>query len=195
MGQQLTGDYQAVAASQQRALQLFRDLGNQLGQAEALNKLGELATQTQATSKTGDQHTQAMAIARDLGARQGRKPAPWKASATATSTTATPATPRSTCGRHWPCTGASAPPPPSASRKPLQGHALPSTTRAPTRAAQQQRPSTARSHRAINQAPICGSAQPRVQPNNLICACTGQKTPSTANMQSGGTVRAARDQR
>jgi hypothetical protein len=71
MGQQLTGDYQAVAASQQQALQLFRDLGNQLGQAEALNKLGELATQTQATSKTGDQHTQALAIVRDLGARRG----------------------------------------------------------------------------------------------------------------------------
>ena len=40
--QQLTGDYPAAAASHQQALELFRDLGERLGQAEALNSLGEL---------------------------------------------------------------------------------------------------------------------------------------------------------
>jgi len=40
--QQLTGDFPA-AASHQRALALFSDLGNLLGQAEAHNNLGQLA--------------------------------------------------------------------------------------------------------------------------------------------------------
>jgi hypothetical protein len=35
--QQATGDHLAAAASQQQALKLFGDLGDQLGQAEALN--------------------------------------------------------------------------------------------------------------------------------------------------------------
>jgi len=54
MVQQLTGDHKAPAARHQRAFELFRDLGNRLGQAEALNKLGELATRTQATSQARD---------------------------------------------------------------------------------------------------------------------------------------------
>jgi hypothetical protein len=61
-------DYLAAAASHHGALQLFRGLGNLLGQAEALNRLGELATRTSATGPAGTCHTQALAIARDLGA-------------------------------------------------------------------------------------------------------------------------------
>jgi hypothetical protein len=49
-------------------LALFRDLGNVLGQAEALNRLGELATQTLATRQARERHTQALAIAQETGA-------------------------------------------------------------------------------------------------------------------------------
>ena len=66
--QQETGDYPAAAASHQQALALFGDLGNRLGQAEALNRLGELSLRTSATGQARDQHTQALAIARDIGA-------------------------------------------------------------------------------------------------------------------------------
>ena len=66
--QQETGDYPAAAASHQQALALFRDLGNRLGQAEALNRLGELSTRTSATSQARERHTQALAIARDISA-------------------------------------------------------------------------------------------------------------------------------
>ncbi len=65
--QQLTGDYPAAAASHQQALQLSRDVGNRLGQAETLNSLGELSSRTAATRQARDQHAQALAIARDLG--------------------------------------------------------------------------------------------------------------------------------
>ena len=47
---------------------LFTDLGNLLGQAEALNRLGELSLRTSATGQARGQHTQALAIARDIGA-------------------------------------------------------------------------------------------------------------------------------
>lgn len=50
------------------ALVLFRDLGNKLGQAGALNRFGELASRTLATDHARQRHTQALAIARDLGA-------------------------------------------------------------------------------------------------------------------------------
>jgi tetratricopeptide (TPR) repeat protein len=66
--QQETEDYPAAAASHQQALELFRGLGNRLGQAEALNRLGELSLRTSATSQARDQHTQALAIARDIRA-------------------------------------------------------------------------------------------------------------------------------
>ena len=66
--QQETGDYPAAAASHQQALALFADLGNRLGQAEALNRLGELATRTADTPQARERHAQALAIARDLGA-------------------------------------------------------------------------------------------------------------------------------
>jgi len=66
--QQETGDYPAAAAGRQQALALFRDLGNLLGQAEALNRLGELSSRTSATGQARKHHTQALAIARDLSA-------------------------------------------------------------------------------------------------------------------------------
>jgi tetratricopeptide (TPR) repeat protein len=67
MVQQLTGDYLAAAASHQQALDLSRDLGQPQGQAEALNRLGELSLRTSATGQARDQHTRALAIACDLG--------------------------------------------------------------------------------------------------------------------------------
>jgi tetratricopeptide (TPR) repeat protein len=64
----LTGDYPAAAASQQQALALFRELGNRLGQADALNGLGELSTRTSAPGQARKRHAQALGIARDLRA-------------------------------------------------------------------------------------------------------------------------------
>ena len=64
----VTGDYPAAAASHQQALTLFADLGNRLGQAEALNRLGELATRTADTPQAREYHTRALAIARDISA-------------------------------------------------------------------------------------------------------------------------------
>jgi tetratricopeptide (TPR) repeat protein len=46
---------------------MFRDLGNRLGQAEALNRLGELSSQTSGTGQAREQHMQALAIAQDIG--------------------------------------------------------------------------------------------------------------------------------
>jgi len=66
--QQETGDYPAAAASHQRALALFADLGNLLGQAEALNRLGELSLRTSATGRARDQYSRGLAIARDISA-------------------------------------------------------------------------------------------------------------------------------
>ena len=66
--QQQTGDYPAAAASHRQALALFTDLGNLLGQAEALNRLGELATRTTNAAQARDHHTRALAIARDISA-------------------------------------------------------------------------------------------------------------------------------
>ena len=57
-----------------------------------LNSLGELASRTAGPSQARDHHSQALAIARDIGG-PWRKHAPWKESATATSKTATPAKP------------------------------------------------------------------------------------------------------
>ena len=47
---------------------MFSSLGNLLGQAEALNRLGELSLRTSATGQARDQHTRALAIARDISA-------------------------------------------------------------------------------------------------------------------------------
>src|SRR5262249_10214869 len=45
------------------------------GQAEALNRLGELSSRTSATSQARDQHTQALAIAHDIGVPLEQAPA------------------------------------------------------------------------------------------------------------------------
>ena len=45
---------------------MFRDLGARLGEAEALNNLGQLATKTSAMHRARDHHARALAIARDL---------------------------------------------------------------------------------------------------------------------------------
>jgi tetratricopeptide (TPR) repeat protein len=115
--QQLTGDYPAAAASHRQALRLNHDVGNRLGQAETLNCLGELASRTADGRHARDHHAQALAIARQLGTPR-RKHGPWKASAAATSATATPAKPLPAWNRHLPSTSTSQPPPPGASRKP-----------------------------------------------------------------------------
>jgi tetratricopeptide (TPR) repeat protein len=66
--QQQIADYPAADASHQQALALFGDLGSLLGQAEALNRLGELSLRTSATAQARDQHSRALAIARDISA-------------------------------------------------------------------------------------------------------------------------------
>lgn len=66
--QQLTGDHPAAAASQQQALALFDDLGHRLGQAEALNRLGELSLRISASGQARDQHSRALTVARDISA-------------------------------------------------------------------------------------------------------------------------------
>ena len=98
MVQQLTGEYPAAADCHQQAPELFHNLDNSHGQAEALNRLGEPSLRTSAPGLARDQHTQALAIAHDVGDVLEEAHA-LKASATATCKTATPHGPRSTCGR------------------------------------------------------------------------------------------------
>jgi len=62
------GGNPGAAANHQQALALFSDLGNLLGQAEALNRLGELSSRTSATARARDYHNQALVIARDIRA-------------------------------------------------------------------------------------------------------------------------------
>ena len=64
--QQLTGDYPAAAASHQQALELFRDLGDRLGQAYALNDLGIVQRLTGDYPAAAASHQQALALFRDL---------------------------------------------------------------------------------------------------------------------------------
>ena len=55
-----------AAAGHEQALALFRDLGNRAA-GRGMNNLGELQSQTQYSQQARDHHTQALAIARDLG--------------------------------------------------------------------------------------------------------------------------------
>ena len=64
--QQLTGDFPAAAASHEQALGLL--CGEPHPRAQVLNSLGELASQTSATQQARDYHSQALTIARDIGA-------------------------------------------------------------------------------------------------------------------------------
>jgi tetratricopeptide (TPR) repeat protein/transcriptional regulator with XRE-family HTH domain len=66
LAQQLAGDYAAASTNCQRALALVRDIGDKYGQAEALNSLGELS-RFASPQQAHDYHSQALAIARELG--------------------------------------------------------------------------------------------------------------------------------
>ena len=121
--QSRTGDYPAAAASLTQALGMFRDLGDREAQAEVLNDLGDLLSRSGDGQQARDHHTRALAIAA-RSARRWRKHAPWKASASACSGTATPTTARRTGSRHWQCTSASAPRTPGGSRKPCARHGI-----------------------------------------------------------------------
>jgi tetratricopeptide (TPR) repeat protein len=63
------GDERAAGAehSHQQALETSRELGHRLGQAEALNRLGELSSCTSASHQARERHTQALTSARDIG--------------------------------------------------------------------------------------------------------------------------------
>src|SRR5262249_62312438 len=62
-----TGRTAAAAASGQQAVQLERDLGYRIGEAQALNSLGELSSRPSATGQARAHHNRALAIARDIG--------------------------------------------------------------------------------------------------------------------------------
>jgi Tfp pilus assembly protein PilF len=49
-------------------LEQFRDLGDRLGQAEALNNIGDLLGQALTSHQARHHHSQALAIAHDIGA-------------------------------------------------------------------------------------------------------------------------------
>ena len=70
--QRLTGDYPAAAASHQQALALFRDLGHQRGQADALSYLGIVQQLTGDYPAAAASQQQALALYRDLGDRCGQ---------------------------------------------------------------------------------------------------------------------------
>ena len=65
----MTGDYPAAAASLARALALYRDLGDQPGQAYALNQLGFVHVLTGDYPAAAASHQQALALARSAGDR------------------------------------------------------------------------------------------------------------------------------
>ena len=67
-----TGDYPAAAASQQQALKLFRDFGERLGQAYALNDLGVVQRETRNYPAAAASHRLALSLFRCLGNRLGQ---------------------------------------------------------------------------------------------------------------------------
>jgi tetratricopeptide (TPR) repeat protein len=69
--QKLTGDYSRAAASQHRALALFRELGDRLGQAWAHNSLGVVQQLTSDYPAAASSHQHALEIFRDIGHRHG----------------------------------------------------------------------------------------------------------------------------
>jgi len=70
--QQLTGDHPAAAASLQRALALFGDLGDLHGQAYALNALGVVQQETGDYPAAAASQRRALALFREIGHRLGR---------------------------------------------------------------------------------------------------------------------------
>src|ERR1700735_3229062 len=71
MLQRRTGDYSSAAASQRQALDLFRRLGDQLGQAWALDELDAVQLLTGNHPAAPPSLRQALQLHRDLGSRHG----------------------------------------------------------------------------------------------------------------------------
>lgn len=69
--QRLTGDYPAAAASQQQALQLYRDLGHRKGEAAALSELGILHSEMRDYPAAASAYQQALGLFCDFGYRYG----------------------------------------------------------------------------------------------------------------------------
>lgn len=69
----LTGSYLAASASLADALHLFRELGNELGEASALNELGALRQLNGdlPAAESATCHQQALRIYRSLGSKHG----------------------------------------------------------------------------------------------------------------------------
>jgi tetratricopeptide (TPR) repeat protein len=61
--QRLTGDYQSARASLAEALNLSRSLGDRLGEAEALNDMGELSLGSSSPAEAISYHQEALAVA------------------------------------------------------------------------------------------------------------------------------------
>ena len=79
----LTGDYPAAAQDLEQALDIYRDLGDRLGQAHALDDLGVVRRMTGDYPAAAQVLEQALGIYRDLGDRLGQ---------------ATPSAPSGSCG-------------------------------------------------------------------------------------------------
>jgi hypothetical protein len=101
--------------------------GNRLGQAETLNCLGELSSRTARPATATPRRWPSPATS----APPRNKHAPWKASAAATSATATPSEPPPHYGMRSRSTSASAAPPPGASRKPCANMGSPQPQHTP----------------------------------------------------------------
>jgi hypothetical protein len=69
--QTLTGDYRSATSNHEHALELYRALGDQLGEANDLNKLGVVQYQTGDYRLAAASHEQALELRRALGDRLG----------------------------------------------------------------------------------------------------------------------------
>jgi hypothetical protein len=92
------------------------DFGGRLGEAEALNSLGDLLTWCPASHRPRDHRARALASTREISVPL--EEARWKESASATFRDGNPGEGAARHGRHSPSTSASEPPRPGASRKP-----------------------------------------------------------------------------
>jgi tetratricopeptide (TPR) repeat protein len=66
--QQATGDREQAAGNLRRALELYRDVDDRAGQAQALNRLGELLLVSAEAASARTHHGQALEIATSIGA-------------------------------------------------------------------------------------------------------------------------------
>jgi tetratricopeptide (TPR) repeat protein len=66
------GDYRAAVRALREALAIHRDLGDRLGQADALRNLGILRRLTGDYQAAAEDLERALGIFRDLGARHGQ---------------------------------------------------------------------------------------------------------------------------